>query len=86
MQDWVQDAALERNRRLRNASLLQRASRGVTDKSLSVRLWLQIKKAAIAGQSWFVVSLAGEPVATRRGLPDPVSRIIKVSASESALL
>ena len=66
IQDWVQDAALERHRRLRNASLLQRASRGATDKSLSARLWLQVQKAAIAGQSWFVVSLAGEHVATRR--------------------
>lgn len=74
--DWVQDAALERNRRLRNASLLQRASRGATDKSLSARLWLQVQRAAIAGQSWFVVCLAGEPVATRRAQLDLISRVI----------
>jgi len=74
--DWVQDAALERHRRLRNVSLLQRASRGATEKSFSARLWLQVQKAAIAGQSWFVVTLAGEPVATRRAQLDLISRVI----------
>ena len=77
MPDWVQDAALERNRRLRNASLLQRASRGATDKSLSARLWLQVQKAAIAGQSWFVVSLAGEHVATRRAQLGPFHELFR---------
>lgn len=55
--DWIQDATLERNRRLRNATALDRAV------STSWTQWarIQLKRATIAGQSWFVISLAGTP-------------------------
>lgn len=55
--DWIQDAILERNRRIRNARNEYIALRGrhVTFSWL----WAQVKRAVSTGQSWFVVSLVG---------------------------
>jgi chloride channel 3/4/5 len=60
--DWIQDSILERNRRIRHANkvyeLLHRGPRG----EITFRwLWAQLRKVVNAAQTWFVVSLVGEP-------------------------
>lgn len=58
--DWVQDATLERNRRLRAAVQLEDAShRGPNGETTRAWAWKLIQKVGIATQSWVVVSLAG---------------------------
>jgi chloride channel 3/4/5 len=61
--DWIQDAAIERNRRLRQARQARAAAARRTNSSsaFSVRVLLaQLASIVRAGQSWFVVVLVGE--------------------------
>lgn len=58
--DWIQDATLERNRRLRSfAQLHGSRTRGPSEDLTLAWIWKQLRKAIISGQSWLVVSLAG---------------------------
>ncbi|CAA7261789.1 unnamed protein product [Cyclocybe aegerita] len=59
--DWIQDSFHERQRRLRNARnkpyIARRRPRGTL--GAVSQLWIQLRKAMDAGQSWFVLSLVG---------------------------
>lgn len=66
MIDWIHDSTLERKRRLRNAQSIQSSQRLGSQGEITVS-WLiaQVRKAASAGQSWFVVTLVGEDILLR---------------------
>ncbi|KAG8761011.1 glycerol ethanol, ferric requiring protein [Serendipita sp. 396] len=67
--DWMQDATLERNRRLRSLAELQpAAARGPNGEITTQWFWRHIKKIAINSQSWFVVSLAGAIIGVNAAL------------------
>ncbi|KAG8832491.1 glycerol ethanol, ferric requiring protein, partial [Serendipita sp. 400] len=67
--DWMQDATLERNRRLRSLAELQpAAARGPNGEITTQWFWRHIKKVAINSQSWFVVSLAGAIIGVNAAL------------------
>ncbi|KAG8833649.1 glycerol ethanol, ferric requiring protein [Serendipita sp. 399] len=69
MTDWIQDATLERNRRLRSLAELQPATaRGPNGEITLLWFWRHIKKIAINSQSWFVVSLAGAIIGVNAAL------------------
>ena len=53
---------IERSRRLRNARDLRSHHPGPGREVTLAWLWLQFRKIAGAGQSWFVVSIVGEPL------------------------
>ena len=53
---------IERSRRLRNARDLRSHHPGPGREVTLAWLWLQFRKIAGAGQSWFVVSLVSEPL------------------------
>ncbi|KAF8160682.1 Cl-channel protein [Crassisporium funariophilum] len=57
--DWIQDSIHERKRRLRNARKSYKPRRGPRGDALLSRLWVQLRKAMDAGQSWFVLSIVG---------------------------
>ena len=57
--DWIQDAILERNRRINKAQTLYNEERGPHGEVTIPWLWAQLRKIADAGQTWFVVSLVG---------------------------
>jgi len=59
--DWIQDATVERNRRLRNARKLHSTYRGHGSRAEVVLAWIWSKFLIIAdaSQSWLVVSLVG---------------------------
>jgi len=60
--DWIQDAIVERNRRLRNTRKLHSAYIGHGSRWEVAWAWTWSKSSifADAAQSWFVVSLVGE--------------------------
>ena len=54
--DWIQDSIIERNRRIRHNNAVYSDPNG----RITLHwLWTQIRKIAVAGESWFVVSLVG---------------------------
>lgn len=59
--DWIQDAIIERNRRVRNARKLHTTYRGYGSRgeAMLVWLWSRLRVLVNGGQSWFVVSLVG---------------------------
>lgn len=57
--DWIQDSILERNRRLRNDREIATSLRGAHGEITQQWVWAQLLRLSSAGQSWFVVSLAG---------------------------
>ncbi|KAG8926196.1 glycerol ethanol, ferric requiring protein [Tulasnella sp. 418] len=57
--DWIHDTILERNRRLRTERNIESTLRGTRGEITVSWLWAQSRKVVAAGQSWFVVSLAG---------------------------
>ena len=61
--DWIQDSILERNRRIRHANKVYAVSHRGPHGEITLRwLWSQFRKVVDAGQTWFVVSLVGEPI------------------------
>ena len=59
MADWIQDSIIERNRRIRLNNTVYSANRDPNGRITFRWLWTQIRKIAVAGESWFVVSLVG---------------------------
>ncbi|KAG8929206.1 glycerol ethanol, ferric requiring protein [Tulasnella sp. 417] len=57
--DWIHDSILERNRRLRNDREIATSLRGTHGEITMQWAWAQFLRLSSAGQSWFVVSLAG---------------------------
>ncbi|KAG8977408.1 glycerol ethanol, ferric requiring protein [Tulasnella sp. 425] len=57
--DWIQDSILERNRRLRDDREIATSLRGAHGEITQQWVWAQLLRLSSAGQSWFVVSLAG---------------------------
>ncbi|KAB5588747.1 Chloride channel protein [Ceratobasidium theobromae] len=57
--DWIQDSILERNRRLRTSRNIQSSLRDSQGRINPPWVKAQVQKLIAAGQSWFVVSLAG---------------------------
>ncbi|KZT10858.1 uncharacterized protein LAESUDRAFT_721246 [Laetiporus sulphureus 93-53] len=59
--DWIQDAIIERNRRLRANQKLQSVYLGYRSRKETIIAWLwsRLWRIVDAGQSWFVVSLVG---------------------------
>ncbi|KAJ7594451.1 Cl-channel protein [Mycena floridula] len=57
--DWIEDSILERNRRVKKDRTLFSSARGPHGEITISWLWTQLRKAADAGQTWFVVSLVG---------------------------
>jgi chloride channel 3/4/5 len=57
--DWIQDSILERNRRLRTSRDIQTSLRDSQGRINPSWVKAQIQKLIAAGQSWFVVSIAG---------------------------
>lgn len=57
--DWIQDSILERNRRLRTSRDIQTSLRDSQGRINPPWVKAQIQKLIAAGQSWFVVSIAG---------------------------
>ncbi|KAF9786964.1 Cl-channel protein [Thelephora terrestris] len=57
--DWIQDSIIERNRRIRLNNTVYSARNGPNGRITLRWLWAQIRKIAVAGESWFVVSLVG---------------------------
>src|ERR1700733_4608011 len=61
--DWIQDSILERNRRIRHANKVYAVSHRGPHGEITLRwLWSQFRKVVDPGQTWFVVSLVGEPI------------------------
>ena len=59
MTDWIQDSIIERNRRIRLNNTVYSAHDEPNGRITFRWLWTQIRKIAVAGESWFVVSLVG---------------------------
>lgn len=57
-EDWVQDAILERNRRIRAERRLNEALHNGRGR-MGIWLYAQARRALNASQSWLVVSLVG---------------------------
>ncbi|QRV79660.1 ClC voltage-gated chloride channel protein [Ceratobasidium sp. AG-Ba] len=57
--DWIQDSILERNRRLRTSRDIQTSLRDAKGHINPLWMKAQMQKLVAAGQSWFVVSIAG---------------------------
>lgn len=58
--DWIQDANLERSRRLRDRRKVNIQRRGPRGEVTLPWFMAQVKKVADSVASWFVVSLVGE--------------------------
>ena len=57
--DWIHDSILERNRRLRSEREIAINVHGANGEITKSWAWAHWLKLMAAGQSWFVVSLAG---------------------------
>ncbi|THH01086.1 hypothetical protein EW026_g1533 [Hermanssonia centrifuga] len=57
--DWIQDSAIERNRRIRKARQLHAAHRGPRGEVTLRWVWANLRKVLDAAQSWIVVSIVG---------------------------
>ena len=60
--DWIQDSILERNRRIRHAKVYAVSHRGPRGELTFRWFWAQLRNVVDAAQTWFVVSLVGEPI------------------------
>ncbi|KAL0956839.1 hypothetical protein HGRIS_002951 [Hohenbuehelia grisea] len=71
--DWVEDSILERNRRIRNERNARVCERGPRGEITVDWLRSQLRKIVDAGQTWFVVSLAGVCIGLNAGIISIVS-------------
>lgn len=60
--DWIEDSILERSRRLREAKNMYASSARTNDRYTLSWLVSHVRKLLVASQSWFVVSIVGEPI------------------------
>jgi hypothetical protein len=59
--DWIEDSILERSRRLREAKKMYASSARTNDRYTLSWLVSHVRELLVSSQSWFVVSIVGEP-------------------------